>query len=74
MLVKTNNGGSGLYEDRDEQCVFVQNVVFNEPAYLNQRLKTGDRILAISHYNQYIASGLTDKWIHFAEISPELYE
>lgn len=51
-IVKPDNSGLGLMIcERDKQGVFVQNVVFNEPAYLDQRLKMGDRILAINGVN-----------------------
>ena len=52
-LVKPDAGGLGLMicEHEDSPGVFVQKVVFNKPAYLDQRLKPGDRILTINGHS-----------------------
>lgn len=49
-LVKPETGGLGLFicEKDDPQGVYVQSVVPNMHAYIDKRLRPGDRILAIN--------------------------
>ena len=52
-IAKPDGGGLGLIIGEDEEApgVYVQKVVFNEPAYLDGRLKRGDKILAINGHS-----------------------
>ena len=50
-LVKPPHGGLGLLiqESPDQAGVFIQEVVENQAAFLDGRIKSGDKILAINH-------------------------
>ena len=57
-LVKPARGGLGLLiqESQDQSGVYVQEVVENQAAYLDGRVKVGDKILAINHTSTAVAS------------------
>ena len=57
-LVKPPHGGLGLLiqESPDQAGVFIQEVVENQAAFLDGRIKSGDKILAINHNSTVGAS------------------
>ena len=56
-LMKPEHGGLGLliFETDDQPGVFIQEVVKNKAAYLDGRIRPGDRILAINGEKIYNA-------------------
>jgi S1-C subfamily serine protease len=56
-LMKPEQGGLGLliFETDDQPGVFIQEVVQNKAAYLDGRIRPGDRILAINGEKIYNA-------------------
>lgn len=56
-LTKPEHGGLGLliYDTDDQPGVFIQEIVPNKAAYLDGRLRPGDRILAINGEKIYNA-------------------
>ena len=57
-LVKPVRGGLGLLimESPNQSGVYVQEVVESQAAYLDSRIKAGDKILAINHTSTVVAS------------------
>ena len=57
-LLKPARGGFGLLiqESPNQSGVYVQEVVENQAAYLDGRIKAGDKILAINHTSTAVAT------------------